>query len=101
MQSIRFTIWQVMVFTALIAVQIQSPEMIELGFGLTFLAIPTLILLMIISAFASGAQDGQLNTAANPVFKLVSVVIIWCVLNLIIMYVLNRMFPPLPTYLDH
>lgn len=99
MSNLRFTIFHLMVFMALVAVQVQNPTMISRGFDVTILTIFLAFIGLMVSALASGAKNGQLDAESNPVFKFTVAVLIWCFVNLLISFVLHQLFPP-PPYFD-
>ena len=99
MARLRFTVLHVMSFTGLVAVQVQTPAMISRGFDFTILTIFVAAIGLVASALMSGATDGKLNTDSSPVFIFLQYVLIWCFVNLVISFVLHRMFPP-PPYFD-
>lgn len=94
----RFTIIQIMIFTGLVAAQVQSPTMMSWGLALTLLTLFFGTPVLAFSALFSDPRDGQLDVDSNPIFRIVQFVLIVCCINLVTLLVLIPLFPHSPTF---
>ena len=78
---------------AFVAVQIRFVQMQWLGFAICLSAIPISGIAILAAAFTSESRNGMLDVDRNVTFWAWQRILVFCLLNLVLVYILQSIFP--------
>ena len=89
----KFSIVQIFLFITFVAAEIRFVQTRWIGLAICAIAIPVSLFAILASAFTSESKDGMLNVDANPAFTIWQRILIFCILNLLLVAILQSLFP--------
>lgn len=79
-----------LIFTALVALQLRFVQLRTLGVVISLLSVPLLFVIMMISAFTSESKNGYLAIHENELFRFCKTVFLLSLLNLLVLMVCSH-----------